>query len=146
MNYTQKMKHGITLIELLLVIALIAIISAIGAPAVYHNFNREADQNILQSVTSELEYSRSMGLMEYEGYSTFQTFANSDKFICATQTKRLEGNVSFETSEFFYFDHLGRLLDASGNLETANRQFNLITDGRTVGTILITPAGLIKRQ
>lgn len=146
MQFLLSVRRGITLMELLLVIALIAIISAIGAPTVYHNFARESDQYMVDSVMTELEYARSMGLMDLPAYAMFETTADSSAFKCATQTKRLDGGVAFGESEFVLFGKRGQLIDSAGADLAAAKTLTVKAATRVVGTVVITPAGLIRRQ
>ena len=139
--------RGFTLMELLLVVALVAVVSAIGMPTVYHNFARESEQHMIDSVIVEIEYARSMGLMDLPAYATFETTANSAVFICATQTKRLDGNVVFGESSFLKFGPRGQLQNAAGTVdETVAQTLSVKADTSVVGTVVVTPAGLIKRQ
>jgi prepilin-type N-terminal cleavage/methylation domain-containing protein len=139
--------RGVSLIELLLAVALIAVIAAIGMPTVYHNFVRESEQHVTDSVLLELEYARSMGLMDLPAYATFKTVSGKPDFECATQTKKLDGNVVFVQSEMFAFDNLGRLLESDGaTRSTVAKTLSLRTADKVIGSIEITPAGLIKRQ
>lgn len=131
--------------ELLLVIALVAVVAAVGAPAVFHNFNRDADHYMIDGLMGELEYARSMGLYDLKNYAVFKTTANSPIFECATRTVRLEGNVVFNESQTLFFDQLGRLVDSSGN-PLAATNISLRSGPRVVGIISVTPQGLIKKQ
>lgn len=147
MFVTMPSRQGVTLMELLLVVALIAVVSAVGAPTVYHNFARESDQYMIDSVLTEIEYARSMGLMDLPGYAMFETTANSSAFKCATQTRRLDGAVVFGESEYILFGKRGQLIDSATaiDLPTA-KTLTVKADTRVVATVEITPAGLIRRQ
>lgn len=139
--------RGVTLMELLLVIALIAVISAIGMPTVYHNFTRDSEQHMIESVLVELEYARSMGLMDLPAYASFKTTAGSAEFECATQIKRLDGNVVFADSLTLYFGPRGQLINSAGDADlTTDQTLSVKAADKVIGTAIITPAGLIKRQ
>lgn len=136
---------GVTLMELLLVCALVAIVAALGAPTVYHNYVRESENHMIESLLVEIEYARSMGLTDLGDYATFRAIADSPNFECATQTKRLDGNVKFGESLLIRFDSLGRLIDTSGNPDS-QKTLSLKSVDKTIGTVVISPNGLIKRQ
>ncbi len=138
-------RRGFTLMELLLVIALVAIVAAVGGPTAYHNFIRESDSNMLNSLIVEIEYCRTMGLMDMPDYATFETFGGTPDFKCATQTKSLDGSVTFKSSRFFAFDRLGKLIDNTG-AAIPDQTITLTSGGVDKGTVLITSAGVIKRQ
>ncbi len=138
-------RSGVTIMELLLVVALIAIVSAIAMPTVYHNFTRESEQYMVDSVLVEVEYARSMGLMDLPAYATFKTAAGSGAFEVATQTKRLDGSVVFVESQEFGFSNLGKLLDADGTDSAAAKTLTVKAGSKNIGAVQITPAGLIRR-
>lgn len=138
-------RSGVTLLEILLVVALIAVFAAVGAPVVFHNLNQSADTYMLDGLMAELEYARSMGLLDFKDYAVFKTTADSPVFECATRTRNLDGGVVFAENNTLYFNNLGRLVDASGNAETA-KSLSLKAGTRVVGTLLVSPQGLIKRQ
>ncbi len=134
-------RTAFTLMEMLLVIALLAVISAIALPTVYHDFSRRSKSCMVDSLILELEYARSMGLMDLSDYATFKCTAGSAEFATATQSKILDGNLVFADSVDFAFDSLGRpedKLEKNLSLKTINNE--------SVGTVIVTPAGLIKRQ
>lgn len=137
--------RGFSLMELLLVVALISIVAAVGMPTVYHNFVRESDSYMVDSLIVEIEYARSMGLMDLPAYATFKTIADTPNFECATQSKRLDGNVTFADSDFFQFDSRGMLIDVYG-APMAQRFITIRSAGEAKGTVIVTPAGLVKRQ
>lgn len=139
--------RGVTLMELLLAIALIAVISAIGMPQVFHNFTRDSEQHMIESVLVELEYARSMGLMDLPTYATFKTTAGSAEFECATQTKRLDGNVVFVEGLTLRFGPRGQLINYTSGIDlTTDQTLSVKAADKVIGTAVITPAGLIKRQ
>lgn len=147
MPLTMPYRQGVTLMELLLVVALIAVVSAVGAPTVYHNFARESDQYMIDSVLTEIEYARSMGLMDLPGYAMFETTANSSAFKCATQTKRLDGAVVFGASEYINFGPRGQLIDPATGIDLSTaKTLTVRTNARVVATVEVTPTGLIRRQ
>lgn len=127
--------------ELLLATALLSVVAAIGLPTVFHNFTQRSRDQMIDSVIVELEYTRSMGLMNFEDYSTFKTTEGEQIFIAASQTRRLDGNAFFSNTAEITFDELGRPdPDASNELSLR------LADGTTIGTIEVLPAGLIRRK
>ena len=120
-------KSGVTLIELLLVIAILSVVAAVGFPTVWQNTGRRADQKTAQGVASDIEYVRSMALMDMPGFANAKFRKNDSKYEIATRTKELTGNYQVADNVTLNFNpdgsitspktiHISRKSGGGGNI------------------------------
>ncbi len=100
-------RRGMTLMELLLTIALLAIVAAIGAPQVYNNLTGGVEKRIVWAAATDFEYARSMGLSDASAYADVEITAGSSEYKVATLTKMLDGKAKFDVSAVFRFGENG---------------------------------------
>lgn len=144
------MRRGFTLMELLLVVALLAIVAAVGAPQVYNNLVGGVEKRIVWAAATDFEYARSMGLADASAYADVKIIAGSSIYEVATQTKVLDGKASFGSTAAFRFCRNSRNLGEPGPIPggpaaptfpfTVNVQSPA---GTKVGEITISASGLI---
>lgn len=100
-------RRGVTLMELLLVVALLAIVAAVGAPQVYNNLVGGVEKRIVWAAATDFAYARSMGLADVSAYADVEITAGSGKYKVATQSKLLDGAATFDTTAAFRFNATG---------------------------------------
>ncbi|MFZ2960085.1 MAG: type II secretion system protein [Candidatus Ozemobacteraceae bacterium] len=77
--------HGVTLMELLLVVAIMAVISPILIPPVMENISIQRDEGAIQQVINCINTVRSMGLLGRKNDAKL-TFTNSNQILMGLQT------------------------------------------------------------
>ncbi|HNV69732.1 MAG TPA: DUF86 domain-containing protein [Candidatus Ozemobacteraceae bacterium] len=103
----RSARRGVTLMELLLVVALLAIVAAVGAPQVYNNLVGGVEKRIVWAATTDFEYARSMGLSDAAAYADVEITAGSSQYQVATLTKMLDGEATFSAAAAFRFGATG---------------------------------------
>ncbi|MBF0409849.1 MAG: prepilin-type N-terminal cleavage/methylation domain-containing protein [Candidatus Riflebacteria bacterium] len=124
---------GITLIELLLVVSILAIISAVALPAAYQDINARINRNILATLKSDIEYARSMALLDMSEYSQVVLAGNSYTF--AKQNKIFAADYSFGIGTIA-FNNIGKPLSSFITIDVSFA-------GKEFGTINVSESGMV---
>ncbi len=96
-----------TLVELLLVIALVSIVAGIGITATYQDMARAARARAVAAVAADFTYARSLALRDLGTWAGVVVTAGSNRYNCASQTRFVEAALRFDTNRTVTFDASG---------------------------------------
>ncbi len=102
-----KSRKAFTIMELLLVISLVAIVAAVAIPTFYTDTGKRADAKAIQSLAYDIEYARSMGLLDLPGFSQVVFTAGSNKYEVATKSFELSEDYIVNSTAVIDFDSNG---------------------------------------
>lgn len=134
----RRQTSGVTLIELLLIVAILSVAAAIGLPTVWQNTGKRADMKTVQGLASDIEYVRSMALMDMPGFANAQFTASESKYKVATLTRELTGNYQISNNATLNFTSSGRLLSDDVTINIKRK-----TGGSDIAHVTVASSGYI---
>lgn len=129
--------------ELLLVIAILAISAAVAVPTVWKNLGRDVDVGMLRSIAADVEYARAMGLNDLSKYAVVQVGVGSTTLTFAQQARKLEGGTQFDSLASFTFDGRGRPIDTAGANVAQTLSVKNSPTSAAYGSIEVSKEGLV---
>jgi prepilin-type N-terminal cleavage/methylation domain-containing protein len=138
-QYSGFTRKGFSLVELLLIVAILAVIAAVGAPTVWQNMGARGDAKTVQGLASDIEYVRGMALMDIPRFAGVKLTANQKKYEVATRTKELIGEYYPTQDHSFSFDEYGKPVPPTDITIDIKRK-----SGAKMGFVTVSKVGLIK--
>ena len=141
-------ESGFTLLEVLVVVAVIGVLAAISAPAVQAGLDRYALISASQQVASTIRTARWQAVaknktlrlrFDYPDDSEYQVVDTSDDAVGSVQY--LPGGITFDSFEDLEFDPEGRLIDPA-----AATSIVVTNDDDQDSTITVSTSGRVQLQ